>query len=102
MKNVQAWGLGPEDKYLIVCPGDLGALSLETTDAELVYTREVVKALSYSSRDLAESSPWFCWGDLAITVSEFNRLCQECLSFEEPLYPKIGPCSPVDHQPDRG
>ena len=60
--------------YLIVNAGPC-ALSQESTDRELVYTTPRL-VLAFSTRDLAENSPWFCVGDVVMPIDEFEARLQ--------------------------
>ena len=61
--------------YLIVTDGPC-ALSMESSDRELVYTNDAGAALTYATRGMAEGSPWFCVGDVAMRKDEFERMLQ--------------------------
>ena len=61
--------------YLIVTDGPC-ALSIESSERELVYTSDPNLVLAYSTRSLAEASPWFCLGDTAMRIDEFVALLQ--------------------------
>lgn len=59
-------------RYLIVTDGPC-ALSVESTDRELVYTTDSRAALAYATPGLAQSSPWFCIGDVVMRADEFEQ-----------------------------
>lgn len=60
------------NQYLIVTDGPC-ALSVESSDKELVYTTNPGAALAYATPGLAQSSPWFCIGDVVMRMDEFER-----------------------------
>lgn len=59
--------------YVIVSDGPC-LLSCESSDSELVYTTDPQKALAFSTRKLAEASPWFCVGDAVMELEGFEAL----------------------------
>lgn len=61
--------------YLIVTDGP-NALSMESSDQELVYTTDTGLALKYATRSMAEDSPWHCLGDTVMPEDEFEKLLQ--------------------------